>query len=219
MSKISSVWFRFFRVRNLITVPGDALVGAVAVFAFARECVTGNWLAVVGACIAGVLLYMFGLADNDIVGAKTDPKTRPLANGELSMSAAKAARAICLVAAIAVGYAAGLPWLWRVSAMLLALSIIIYNRTKWCILMGLCRGFDVLCGAAAVYISACNGANNGLVAAVIAAVVWTAYIAGVTKYSEREVFDPTNDHKVALLVYGLMGLQAVALITFLIIGL
>lgn len=213
-----SVWFRFFRVRNLMTVPGDALVGAAAVLAFSHECISACWLKIAVACVVGVLLYMFGLADNDIVGAKTDPKTRPLANGEMSMKAAKVARALCLVAVALVGFAAGMPWPWWATAGLLVLAIVIYNRTKWCLMMGACRGLDVLCGAAAVFVPAREGAMNGLVAAIIAGLVWTAYIAGVTKFSEREVFDPTNDHKVALLVYGLMGLQAVALVVFFLIG-
>lgn len=201
-------WLRFFRVKNLLTVPGDVLVGVAATFAVAPGCSAAALVRPsLFAAAGGVLLYMFGLADNDVVGAPTDPKTRPLVSGEISMTAARLARGTCLVAALGAGVLAGLPAWWRLGAMLLVLAIVLYNRTKSCWLMGLCRGLNVLCGAWAL------GAAAGPMA-LGAAAVWTAYVAGVTKYSEREVFDPTNERKVALLVFGLLGLQLAALVLF-----
>lgn len=209
-----SPWLKFFRVRNLITVPGDVLVGVAAVLFVTHERSSLPLVSsIVAASLSGVLLYMFGLADNDIVGAKTDPATRPLVSGEISPRAAEVARALCLGTVFLVSFFLGLQPLWALTMAILVAAIVIYNRTKYPILMGLCRGLNVLCGAAAV----ADGSLPRVVA--IPAVVWTVYIAGVTKYSEREVFDPTNDHKVALLVYGLMGLQAVALVIFLLLGL
>jgi len=61
--------------------------------------------------------------------------------------------------------------------------------------MGAARGLNVLLGGPAW----------------IAAAVWLVYIAGVTKFSERETVDPANGKKVAALVYGLLGLQAVGI--------
>ena len=61
-------WFRFFRVVNLPTVPGDIWVGAVAVW-FGAGIICDYGTPLFNATIAGGLLYMFGLADNDIVGA------------------------------------------------------------------------------------------------------------------------------------------------------
>ena len=54
-------------------------------------------------------------------------------------------------------------------------------------------------------------ANASRLTLLCAASVWLAYIAGVTKFSERETVDPTNGKKVAALVYGLLGLQAVGI--------
>ena len=68
---------------------------------------------------------------------------------------------------------------------------------------------DVLVGA-----TACGGlvaANASRLTLLCAASVWLAYVAGVTKFSERETVDPTNRKKVAALVYGLLGLQAVGI--------
>ena len=127
-------WLRFFRVVNLPTVPGDIWVGAVAVW-FGAGIICDYGAPLFNATIAGVLLYMFGLADNDIVGAKTD-KGRPIPDGQISLGAARIARAVCLLAAIAVGLAPDpvalrpLPWAWWPTAFAILLSVVVYNRTK-----------------------------------------------------------------------------------------
>ena len=76
----------------------------------------------------------------------------------------------------------------------LTVAIQLYNRTKSPLLMGAARGVNVLLG--------------GL--AWLPAAVWLAYVAAITKFSERETVDPANGRKVAWLVYGLVVLQAVA---------
>lgn len=186
---VLSAWLRLFRVQNLVTVPGDVLVGAAAcggpIAARAGD------LALV--CLASVLMYLYGLVDNDLVGAATDPKTRPLAAGEISVNAARVARTVCLCLAVLALYLGNGSF-----PVLVALTVAIqfYNRTKNPLLMGAARGLNVLLGGSAW----------------LAAAVWFAYVAGVTKYSERETVDPTNDRKVALLVYGLLVLQLAALV-------
>ena len=181
-------WLRLFRVQNLVTVPGDVLVGAAACGALTTA--RAPQLALL--CAASVLMYMYGLVDNDIVGAPTDPKTRPLAAGEISMGAARAARTVCLCLAVLALYFGRGQFLVLVA---LTVAIQLYNRTKNPLLMGAARGLNVLVG--------------GL--AWIPAAIWLVYVAGVTKFSEREAFDPTNDRKVALLVYGLLVLQILGL--------
>ena len=173
-------YLRFFRAANLVTAPGDALVGAAAALA-----------------LTSLLMYMFGLADNDIVGAPTDPKTRPVAAGEISLRAAKLARGACLtLAAVAFALAGGcFPLLVALTAL-----IIVYNRTKNPLLMGLARGANVLLGGPAW----------------LPAAIWTVYIAAVTKYSERETIDPKNDRRVQWLVRGLLVLQAAFLIYYIV---
>ena len=102
-------------------------------------------------------------------------------------------------------------------ALALVVAILAYNRTKRPLLMGLCRGINVGLGAAALFpllmwilvfvrapLHACS------VAAVV--VVWTVYIAAVTKYSEGEELDPARRRRVGMLVGGIVYLQLAVLI-------
>lgn len=187
-----TAWLRLFRVQNLVTVPGDALVGAAACGGLVAA--RAGDLALV--CLASVLMYMYGLVDNDLVGAATDPKTRPVAAGEISPRAARTARTLCLCGAVTALFFGRGSFLVLVA---LTVAIQVYNRTKNPVLMGAARGLNVLMGGPAW----------------LAAAVWCAYVAGVTKFSERETVDPTNGRKVARLVYGLLVLQAAALVLFL----
>lgn len=163
-------WLEFFRVVNLPSVPGDVLAGA-AVASAVMKVATGQL-----ACLAAtaVFLYMFGLADNDIVGAKTDTD-RPIARGEISLRSAKVARALCIIAA-AIALAATNIEAARIVASALAGCIVLYNRIKSVWLMGLCRGLSVMLGA-----SIAAWQNAWPLALGI-----TLYIVAVTKLSEGE---------------------------------
>lgn len=201
-------WLSFFRVVNLPTLPGDVLVGVAAMMVGGVGAISP--LGIVAACLASVFLYMFGLADNDIVGAATD-RGRPISEGEISLKAARWARAACVGAAIVVGVAAGLPVWWWFAAFALEVTIVVYNRTKWCVAMGLCRGLNVACGVAAAYV---GGAIKQLVPALICIGVWTAYIAAVTKYSEGEEEDESKRARVGFLIGAIVYLQLTALLYF-----
>ena len=206
MSSKVNAWMRFFRAVNLPTVPGDVFVGAAL-----AQAVTHCELSpavIAAACIGSVLLYMFGLADNDIVGAATD-RDRPIPQGLISLRAARIARALCILGAIGLGVAARLPQPWWPAACALVVAIVIYNRTKWPLIMGLCRGVNLLCGFAAAY-PALPPNRKG---AIVATAVWTLYIFGVTKYSEGEELDPARKRRVGKLIGALVWLQlAVALV-------
>ena len=214
-------WLRFFRVVNLPTVPGDIWVGAVAVW-FGAGIICDYGTPLFNATIAGVLLYMFGLADNDIVGAKTDTG-RPIPDGQISLGAARIARAVCLLAAIAVGLAPdpvaqrSLPWMWWPAAFALVCSIVVYNRTKNWVMMGLCRGLNVICGGMAVF-CALRASDEDVASPLlwlgVCAVVWTVYIAAVTKYSEGEEMDAAKKRRVGFLVGAIVYLQIIALLIF-----
>lgn len=180
-------WLQLFRVVNLPTVPGDVLVGAAACGIVAPS--------VAWAALASVLLYMFGLVDNDIVGAATD-HNRPIPDGAISLAAARIARGLTLFGVLVIGALANLPPVWWMTAFALAVACVVYNRTKWAPLMGLCRGLNVMCGGVAVWPSA----------------VWTAYITLVTLYSEGEENDPSRRRRVGFLVGGIIYLQLAALI-------
>ena len=216
-------WLRFFRVVNLPTVPGDIWVGAVAAW-FGANIICDYGTPLFNATIAGVLIYMFGLADNDIVGARTD-EGRPIPDGQISLGAARIARAVCLLAAIAVGLAPDplalrpLPWAWWPTAFALLCAIVVYNRTKNWVLMGLCRGLNVACGGAVAFQS-CASLTSGqepvspFLWLGVCAAVWTIYIAAVTKYSEGEEMDAAKKRRVGFLVGAILYLQIIALLLF-----
>lgn len=210
-----NAWLRFFRFKVLITVPGDTLVGITAILSVSGG---DGWVVpALAALVASLAMYMFGLADNDIVGMKTDPAERPLVSGEITPFAAKLARGLCLAVALAAGAAADLPPAWWCAAVALVGSIVVYNRTKWCLLMGLCRGLDVWCAGAALMARARGTPAEARMRLFLCSALWLVYIAGVTKYSERETFDPTNGRKVALLLYGLLFMQIAAVIVLILV--
>ena len=196
-------WLRFFRAVNLPTVPGDVFAGA-AVASCGTPAILG-FKGVAATAAAAVLLYMFGLADNDIVGAATDTD-RPIPQGLISLTAARIARALCLTGVLVLALATKLPSIWWPAAFALALAIVIYNRTKIPVLMGLCRGLNLACGFLAAYDHI--PANTRI--AIIAALIWTVYIAAVTKYSEGEETDPARKRRVGLLIGALVWLQLAA---------
>ncbi len=212
MNTKANAWLRFFRAVNLPTVPGDVFVGAALAQAVTHDPLRPAVLA--AACVASVLLYMFGLADNDIVGASTDTD-RPIPQGLVSLRAARIARALCLLGAIGLGLAAHLPQPWWPAACGLAVAIAIYNRTKWPLMMGLCRGANLVLGAAAI-----GGLHGDFLSAAMpfsvffGFLLFTAYIAAVTKYSEGEEKDPARKRRVGLLIGALVWLQ-LAIIIFL----
>lgn len=199
-------WAKLFRVVNLPTVPGDVMAGAAAACVGAGTAMAYGSVAYAAA--ASVLLYMFGLADNDIVGAGTDAG-RPIPDGEISLRSAKVASALCLCGAAACGVVGHLPKAWWVMALALATTCANYNRAKWPFLMGLCRGFNVLCGGAAV-----AGWRLSSTPLLAVAAVWALYITAVTKYSEGEECDPAKKRRVGLLIGALVYLQLIALLAF-----
>lgn len=201
-------WAKLFRAVNLPTVPGDVLAGAAAVCVGAGSQPSGLFMRVGCAATASLFIYMYGLADNDIVGAATD-KGRPIPDGEISLRAARIVACLCLLCAVACGVLGGLPQLWWIAAVALTLHCAQYNRTKWPAIMGICRGLNVLCGGAAV--AGWDCADFRLMALVA---IWTLYIFGVTKYSEGEEDDPTKKRRVGLLIGALVYLQLVALLVF-----
>ena len=215
-----NAWLKFFRVVNLPTVPGDVLVGASA--AVAASFLSGGANAaplatgvspLSAASLASVFIYLFGLADNDIVGAAADDAGRPIPSGAISLGAARIARGLCLFAALVVGSLANLPPSWWVTAFALTVVCVVYNRPKRCLAMGLCRGLRVLCGGMATgVLTSCEPMVAPAYGLVGCALVWTAYVAGVTKYSEGEEVAPARRRFVGLLIGAIVYLQLAALL-------
>ncbi len=213
-------WLRLFRVVNLPTVPGDVFVGAAAAFTTgglaAASHIDMGWSArfitsVWWAAAASVFIYAFGLAQNDIMGAKTD-KGRPIPDGEISMDAALAAATACLGAALGCAYMGGLldgglfgDNAWPGAALVLVVAITVYNRFKAWWMMGFCRALNVMLGSAAAV-----GTTN--TRAIWLAVLWWLYISLVTLYSEGEELDPAKKRRVGMLVGGIVYLQLLALV-------
>ena len=202
-------WLRLFRVVNLPTVPGDVLVGVALWPCFAGLGLSASrTAALVG---ASMFLYLFGLVDNDIVGAKTD-KGRPIPNGEISLGVACLARFLCLAAAIGIALGFRLPGLWWPMAFSLLVSVVLYNRTKWSFLMGVCRALNLGCGVVAANTVYSMDAALLLEPAAVLCVIWLAYIWAVTWYSKGEENDPEKKRRVGALVGGIVYLQLTALL-------
>ena len=202
-------WLSFFRIVNLPTVPGDVFAGAAAAVA-----ASGAWSAahVAWAAAASCAAYLFGLADNDIVGAGKDSSVRPIPSGAISLAAARVARAVCWAAAVAAGLAGRLPPAWWVAASALFAAIVIYNRSKLSFAMGACRGLNVLCGAAALAPHASALAWRPSVPAACIAAAALAYTAALTMYSRGEEKDAAKHSFVGILVGGTVYCQLVALV-------
>ena len=204
-------WLKLFRVVNLPTVPGDVLVGVAS-----SSLAVDRYVPALVAWAAGlsVLIYMFGLVDNDIVGAKTD-KGRPIADGEISLKTAWTVWFVLFIAVPLIAVFVGMPRELGMPVFLLVLTILIYNRTKSVIAMGCCRGLNVGCGFAV----AVGGAESAwldwrLLVPFAVAGIFTLYIAAVTKYSEGEEKDPARKARVGMLIGAHIYLQLIALIVF-----
>ena len=210
-------WLRLFRVVNLPTVPGDVLVGAaywmLTLGRAGRYDVSLGMRCAFAAGLASVFMYMFGLADNDIVGAKYD-KGRPIPDGEISLGAARIARGLCLFAVLVTGAVANLPPSWWIVAFVLALICVAYNRTKKPVLMGVCRALDVECGMAAVQQASAAPAPHVLpswLLEIALPLVWFVFFVAVTKYSEGEENDPARKRRVGVLIGAVVYLQLAVL--------
>lgn len=202
MSDKLNAWLQLFRLPNLPTAPGDALAGAALLMGLFPETFGGRWTAALAAGGASFFLYLFGLADNDLVGAADDAvhaPDRPIPREALSVTAVRLARAVCLLAAFGLAFGAGLRQFWALMAVALVACILSYNRTKNVLLMGCCRGLSLVAGGTAVMPDGLWRAPvvwqagdpwmTFLVAEavlVLAALGWTGYIAAVTLLSVGE---------------------------------
>ena len=104
---------------NLPTAPGDALAGAAFLLVAMPEVFVYSLPRVVAAGVAALCFYLFGLADNDIVGYASDQTNapeRPLPRGEISLRAARVARLLCLMGAVLAGGLAQMLFLFRCMA-------------------------------------------------------------------------------------------------------
>lgn len=188
-------WLAFFRLPNLPTAPGDAIAGAAICLTLSQPFGAGSTVPIqlLAAGAAALLIYMFGLADNDIVGAEEDQQHaphRPIPSGGITVSQAETARVTCLILAVAGSALCNMPIAWWCVTAVLVSGVMLYNRhkNKWplfgLLAMGLCRGLSLFAGAAAMWSVAPGTLFSTPV--LVAVVGWTAYICAVTWLAAKE---------------------------------
>jgi 4-hydroxybenzoate polyprenyltransferase len=199
MRKTLTAWGRLLRLPNLLTVPGDPLVGFVIVAGAGFSWANPALWAAMG---ASVLLYAAGLIHNDLCDLAEDRRdrpNRPLACGAISKRSAIAVMILLVAAAMGIIVTAcGEHYVTPLLVcVLLACTILAYNAMfkRWvipgAIAMGLCRGLSFLLGVAAAlpYLdpSAAEVGPAGVFSVMaVVSLIWILYIAGVTILASRE---------------------------------
>jgi 4-hydroxybenzoate polyprenyltransferase len=205
------------RAPNLLSVPGDPLAGCFLAIAashsLSRMTVSVHevpWAAMAVAALASVAAYAGGMVDNDLVDLerdRADRPERPLPSGAVGLPLARKLRGVFLASPFVLGAVARLPLAWFGVHLALLGSILAYNRVKegertaGFVLMGACRGFSLLSGAAIF------GAGALLEHSVqLAFVVWTSYVAGLTAFASTEnVRGPGRIRFLLLLPFGALA--------------
>jgi 4-hydroxybenzoate polyprenyltransferase len=173
-------WLELVRPPNLFTVPGDVLGGA------ALAIIPPNKIpALLPGLIISFLLYISGLILNDFFDQKMDRverPERPLPSGRVSPKSALTVAGLFIFLALIIGYLF-LSFFWITIG--LAALILSYNSfarkipSIGFIIMGLCRGFNLLLGASV--------SSNPFTALVLAAAgVETFYIIAVSAFAYHE---------------------------------
>ncbi|MBO7166165.1 MAG: UbiA family prenyltransferase [Kiritimatiellae bacterium] len=178
-------WCKLFRLPNLPTVPGDAIAGAAVISALGLGVL--DFKDIFASAFSLVLFYMFGLVDNDVVDFDRDKISsadRPLPSGRISRKAAIIAQAVCFVSAFVFPIILKFDKMWYLTAGMLVVSILLYNRLKNPFLMGLCRALGVLSGMFSVFSVMPTLSQLLVISSVCAG--WCLYIFSVTKLSEGE---------------------------------
>ncbi|MBS3735070.1 MAG: UbiA family prenyltransferase [Phycisphaerae bacterium] len=146
----AAAWLELLRLPNLLTVPGDPLVGLVVATSSAP---LRMWLA---APAASVFLYAAGLVQNDWADRRRDARDRPdrpLPSGRVAARTALVTSVVLLVAGLAAARFCG-PWTLATACGLVA-AITCYNLLAkrlpviGPLTMGVCRALSVGIGLAA----------------------------------------------------------------------
>ena len=177
-------WLQLVRIPNIFTVPGDILAGHAAVTLFTDFSLTTFLML----CLASALLYCGGLVLNDCFDYEEDlrerPK-RPLPSGAISLQEAYAGWLIMTAAALLICRVIS-PISFKI-ALTIVILVILYNgpARKFpklaFLIMGLCRGFNILLGAS----SAWDSSNMALNVSPIF-ITETLYILAVTYIAYNE---------------------------------
>jgi len=176
---------QLLRLPNLFTVPGDAIAGFAAA---SLSSMAAPGLSLALAAGAGLCLYMFGMVTNDVMDLAEDARDRPfrpLPSGLIPVTHAYAAAAALGLCGIILAYSAG-PAAGSTALVLLCMVLLYNGLAKHRpvigpIVMGLCRGLNVMLGAAAT-----NPGSLFLMPVLLAALLVAFYIAALTAVAARE---------------------------------
>ena len=200
-------WLQLLRAPNLLTVPGDPLAGWLLAGGAAGP-------ALAFAVGAALCLYACGLITNDLADRKTDRRERPqrpLPSGQITPAAAWLAAGALAALALALSAAAGGRALALAGMLLLAL--LLYNFALKASLalgpvtMGLCRGLNLLLGAAASSVAWVDLPAARAWRLFGAAALLTLYITGVSALARREA-QTGRAALIGQLLRGLLAVQA-----------
>lgn len=178
-------WLELLRVPNLLTVPGDPIVGFLLAGAESPHIA---FTRVVPCALASLLLYCAGLISNDLFDLAEDRRERPrrpLPSGRIR---SRTAAIVCMVLfAVAVGVAGLAGRAATYIAAALVVFILLYNAFGKRIPllgplnMGICRALSLMLGAAAFGTA---GLHSPVL--LVAAAGLTLYVTGVTLVAARE---------------------------------
>jgi len=172
-------WLRLIRLPNLFTVFGDPLAGAGVASAL-----TGaemSLLTMVDICFCSILLYCFGVIQNDWCDLAEDRRRRPerpLPSKRIPVLSAAIVCICCAVVALVLAALTGRQT-FIMAGVIVALSSAYNMVLKKALLpgavgMGLCRGFNLLLGASAVGITPAIFIPFAALVFYIACVTWLA---------------------------------------------
>lgn len=138
-------WIRLMRLPNVLSVPGDVIIGALAVGMFGPYVI----LPVIAAC----LFYVSGMILNDVFDLKRDREERPerpLPSGQISPCNARITGWGLMLAGIAASWGGGVST--GLVGLALAICVVLYDRwlrtIPWVgpVFMGACRALSLALG-------------------------------------------------------------------------
>ncbi len=198
-------WLELMRPPNLFTVPGDPLVGFFLASLALKS--APSFYCVLPCIAASFLLYISGLLFNDFFDREIDAKerpARPIPSGRANAKSVLAAAIFSMLAGVAVSYLSGI-YVFYVAAALAFLVLLYNGGIKHVpflgpLNMGLCRGFSVLLGGAAVSgLKFYDSSSLEMVALFI-----TVYIFSVTRIAATETIpDKKRDMPVIPTVFSI----------------
>lgn len=191
-------YLRLLRLPNVFTAMADVAMG----FLFVHGSFEPRWV-LVCLLIASSALYSAGMVLNDLYDVEVDRQERPrrpLPSGRIPIPVARNLGYGLLVLGLAMGWLAGwiqppdwaMPWRAGVVAMLIAASVLLYDRLLKAtpvgpLAMGMCRFWNVLLGMSAAGPAGVEGGVLGFTAPQwLAAAGIGTYITGVTWFSRTE---------------------------------